>query len=209
MANARIRSRAPSPTDDDDLDALMAGAIGWRGAALVGAALEQAPGSNQALACLNGEPVGYGYCTTGPLAEGGRANARIWVRPDARDRGAGTALWAFVLDAARSAGLPGVHTVADEADAYSLAVAKAHGLFPLGIRRESRLDLGELDDRLVVQAVGRVLAIGIELVGFDGSHDEEHWLALYRDLLPLPLSPDGGADVNILNAVIARPRGTE
>jgi len=81
------------PTGDDDLDTLMTGAISWRGAALVREALAHARGSDNAFACLDEAPVGYGYCTTAPLADGGRANARICVRPDARGRGAGTALW--------------------------------------------------------------------------------------------------------------------
>jgi GNAT superfamily N-acetyltransferase len=159
-------------------------APGWQGVARTRAAIAQASGSDDRLACLDGSPVGYGFCITSPLGEGGRATARVWISPTGRGQGVGSALWNFVLGVARSAGIRGVHTVAHEADAYSLAVALGHGFFTLGVRRESRLELVKLDEALVDSAVAQIQAEGIELVAFDGGGSEA-WSGLYEALLPL------------------------
>jgi GNAT superfamily N-acetyltransferase len=176
-----IEFRRPT---EDRLDELMEGAPGWLSASRTRAAIAQAPGSDDRLAGLDGSPVGYGSCITSPLAEGGRATARVWVSPESREQGVDSALWHFVVGVARNAGVHGVHTVAHEADAYSLAVALDHGFRTLGVRRESRLEPEELPEAIVESAIARVLAEGIELVTFGGG-EADAWVGLYEALLPL------------------------
>jgi GNAT superfamily N-acetyltransferase len=184
--------RAVGP--NDDLDGLLEGTIAWPGADQM-RSLFSAPagGANrQFVAVLDDRLVGYAHCVISPLAEGGRAGVHVWVRPPTRGRGIGSALWSSALDAARAAGLPGAHAIADVNDQRSLEIAAAHGA-TLGARRwESRLDLASLSLPIVETAVGRATAAGVQLVPF--TPDNGLWTQLYDDFLPLHwATPDGSA----------------
>jgi GNAT superfamily N-acetyltransferase len=184
--------RAAGP--NDDLDGLLAGTLAWPGSDQM-RSLFSAPrgGANrQFVAVLDDRLVGYAHCISSPPAEGGRAGVHVWVGPAARGRGIGSALWSSALDAARAAGLPGAHAIADVDDQQSLEIAAAHGA-TLGARRwESRLDLAALSLPVVETAVGRASAAGVQLVPF--TPDNGPWAQLYGDFLPLHwATPDGSA----------------
>jgi GNAT superfamily N-acetyltransferase len=112
------------------------------------------------LAGLDGETVGT--CTTGRLHIHGPDHPRfylgLWVLPDRRGRGAGSALYQTASEAARAAGKSGFQTWVSEDEADGVRFLLARGFTITGRDKVVSLDLRAIDPP------AHRLPAGIELV---------------------------------------------
>ena len=133
---------------DDDLDALHAGWAPWFGEELgrkMFAATPDDVPQRMIVAEVDGEPVGFSLAVGAGIADGHRGLASVFVAPDHRRRGIGTALLDQVRATCSAERVPGIRVQADVDDATSRAVAEAHGFRLHGLHLESELDLTDLD----------------------------------------------------------------
>jgi GNAT superfamily N-acetyltransferase len=137
-----IEVRDAVESDDAALDDLMAGWIGWLGAAFVRERFLIPDIPSLRLVARGADGIAaYGHVFAAPLVRGGRAPVTLFVHPGLRRRGIGTVLWSRLLEEARLHGVSGVMTLADHEDAASLAAATSRGAHDDGLHLESALDL--------------------------------------------------------------------
>jgi len=163
-------------TDDDDLDAINAGDVLWMGAALERSLLASGPPDMKAallIAEIGGQAAGSGMVIAARARAFGYGIGRVYIRPELRRRGGGTALYSAMVDFAAAADLPGLMFSVPDSEPDGLAAAGAWQLTEHGHHIESCLDLSTLDDSMVVACVARAAAAGIELqpVPVDASSD--------------------------------------
>lgn len=200
-------------TDQDDLDALVEGyAFGWQVHwwRQLGRAAGSGPGPDGDdesgdsgedplswyVGLLHGRPVGLMVALVLPIAQGGLAVAGLYVQPDARRRGVGSAL--LRQAELSTAGMPGLQVSYVEGDAEAEASVAAWGLREVARHHESVLDLTEIDRSAFA---AKAAAPGVELASipdFDAL-DGAFWRRLHGFLLArfaeAPDSADGGGEL--------------
>jgi len=169
-------------TDDDDLDAINAGDVLWMGAALERSLVASVPPDVKAallVAEVGGQAAGSGLVIAARARAFGYGIGRVYVRPEFRRSGVGTALYCATVDFAAAAGLPGLMFSVPDSEPDGLAAAGAWQLLEHGHHIESCLDLSTLDVAMVAQCVARAAAAGIALqpLPLDASHDS--WAEAY------------------------------
>lgn len=144
MANPHVQVRPIR--DDDDLDEVHDGDEHWPGAALI---RDLRATSGDAMfafhvAEIDGRLVGYVDGFLPPVDNPTRVgSAGMWVRPDARGWGIGSALLETLLPIAQERGARRLTSHVDSADAASLHWLSARGATTGGTHLESKLELGD------------------------------------------------------------------
>jgi GNAT superfamily N-acetyltransferase len=162
--------------DDDDLDGLHEGDHEWAGAEL--ARNLQATGGDGSLAFevaeQDGRLVGYLDGFLPPDDNPTRSGfAGIWVRPDARGRGIGSALWDVLLPIARARGARRLTAHVDVDDTSSQRFIAARGATTGGTHLESTLKL--TDDLPLVPPPA-----GVSVDSLAAGEDESVWHAAHE-----------------------------
>lgn len=168
---------------DDDLDAINAGDVLWMGAALERRLLTSVPPDVKAallVAEVRGQTAGSCTVIAARARAFGYGIGRVYVRPEFRRRGVGTALYSATVDFAAATGLPGLMFSVPDSEPDGFAAAGAWQLVEHGHHIESCLDLSTLDEAMVAQCVARAAAAGIALQPLppDASHDS--WSEAYE-----------------------------
>lgn len=164
--------------DDDDLDDLHEGNSEWPGAAFArkmtaAAATEDAVIAFQ-VAEHDGRLLGYLDGFLAPHDNPTRAGSGgVWVRPDARGHGVGSALLDALLSSATERGARRLTSRVDSTDLGSIRWLEAHGGTTGGIHLESKLELGD-DLPLFPPPPG----VTVETLRPDA--DEAEWQAAYE-----------------------------
>lgn len=140
------------------------------------------PGGARFLAFLDGRPVGA--ATTGRIYVHEASFERFWlsieVLPEARRRGAGSALWAAASDVAREAGKTGFETHVSEARPDALAFLEHRGFEVIERAKMVRLDLAGMEPPAVAPPPGIAitslaaspdLAVGVHEVALEAYPD--------------------------------------
>jgi GNAT superfamily N-acetyltransferase len=125
------------------------------------------------IAEIGGEPVGYGHFVAIGVFDGHRAPATVFVSPSQRGRGAGSALWAGVLEGCTPDRVRGVMLSLDADDRQSRDIALAHGLRLGGLHIESELDLAAMDLASMEQRATSPAGLTVRPLAPDT--DEETW----------------------------------
>lgn len=166
--------------DDDDLDAINAGCTVWFGGGSVRElmAVQDGPPKAVWVAELDGATAGFGQVVGAGVSDGHRGIVYLWVRPEARRRGVGAALWQAALGVATSDRVRGVMVQADEADTSTVGIAVAHGFTRRGLHLESELDLSGVEELRPRATAHRAEGIELHALPDDG---EQRW----RDFAPV------------------------
>jgi GNAT superfamily N-acetyltransferase len=130
--------------DDDDLDDLHEGDYEWAGAALSRNMKASAGDAMLAfhVAVLDGKPVGYLDAFLPPEDNPTQAGfAGVWVRPDSRGQGVGSALLETLIPIAQDRGARRLTTHVDAKDAASQRWLVARGATTGATHLESKLEL--------------------------------------------------------------------
>jgi GNAT superfamily N-acetyltransferase len=197
--------------DDDDLDAINAGCATWFGAAPVRALMSVPDGAPKEMwvAEVDGAVAGFGQVVGHGVSDGHRGIGFVFVRPELRGRGVGTALWNAVLEVARPDRVPGVMAQTDDTDSTTLEIALAHGFTLRGLHIESVLDLAGVDALAHLATAPR--AAGVVLRPLPDDADENTWRAFAeafnRLAMTAPDYADGAEDmpVETMRAVLVDP----
>ena len=171
---------------DEDLDAVHEGDLLWWGRDFIAERVASIPsGTPYAIlvAELDGRLVGDAFVVGRGVSQGGYAMAGIYVHPQARRRGVGSAMVEALADATSAWGLPGFAGQTHELDAEGLAAAERMGFERMGHHRESVLDLDTLDVEVAEAAAARAAAHGIELRPLPDDADDADWQRLYDEVL--------------------------
>jgi mycothiol synthase len=137
-----MQTRAVRADDGPELDRLMSGFIGWMGSDFMAERFAKVTAPRLRLVAeSDGRIVGYGHVLAAPVVRGARASGVLFVAPDARGQGVGSALWEQLTALVRQAGVGGLLVVADHEDQPTLDLAARHGLVDDGLHLESALDL--------------------------------------------------------------------
>jgi GNAT superfamily N-acetyltransferase len=197
--------------DDDDLDALNAGSVTWFGAAPVRRLMGVPDGIPKEMwvAEADGVPVGFGQAVGHGVNDGHRGIGYVFVRPEHRRRGVGTALWQEVLRVASPDRVPGVMVSVDDDDATTTGIALAHGFVRKGLHLESVLDLSRVDGLGHLAAAPRAPDVAIRLLPERAGEEDwrgfaEVFLRLMRDA---PDNADGAEDMpyETMRAILTEP----
>ena len=197
--------------DDDDLDAINAGCTVWFSGTLLRQmfSVEDAAPKLMMVAERAGEVVGYAHAVGHGVTDGRRGVGYVFVRPEHRRTGVGTALWHRVLEVCTPERVPGVSVQVDDSDVSTRAVATAHGFVPRGLHVESRLDLAGIGDLSYLATAPR--APGIELRPLPEDITEEGWHR-FKELFDRTMAdaPDVAAGAepipyDVLRAVLHEP----
>jgi len=196
---------------DDDLDALHAGLRSWYGQQLIRDMFATAGPAPTAMlvAEIEGVPVGYAHAVGHGFADGRRGLGHVYVVPEHRRRGVGTALWDAVLEVCTPERVPGVMFQTDDADPQVKEIALAHGLVLRGVHQESELDLATVEQHRAL-ATARTGA-DVELRPLPEDCTEEQWHAFQavynRLMLDTPDVADGAEDMpyETLRSVLKEP----
>ncbi|CAN5603337.1 GNAT family N-acetyltransferase [soil metagenome] len=184
--------------DDDDLDAINAGCTVWFSGGRVRELMAVRDGTPKEMwvAELGGETAGFGQVVGAGVTDGHRGIVYVWVRPGARRRGVGTALWRAALDVATSDRVHGVMVQIDEADTTTTGIALAHGLTRRGLHLESELDLSGVEALRPLAVAPRAPGIELHALPDDG---EQRWRdlapVLHRLMADTPDNADGSEDM--------------
>lgn len=181
-------------TDEDDLAVVNAGnPMGWQ--AVWWQELSATMGMRWFIGLVDGVPAGFAVVCPMPIAAGGNGAAIVYVLPEHRRRGLGSALRGEVEEVAR-AQRPGLTYSYVEGDADGEAAARAWGLPVVGRHHESVLDLGA-----VGQAHHRARAnvAGVEIGELPLDMDDAAWRSIHEflqaRLREAPDSADGGGNL--------------
>jgi GNAT superfamily N-acetyltransferase len=196
---------------DDDLDAINAGCPVWFSGDLLRQmfAVEDGTPKLMVVAERAGEVVGYAHAVGHGVTDGRRGLGYVFVRPEHRRTGVGTALWSKVLEVCTPERVPGVSVQVDESDGSTLAVAAARGFVPRGLHVESRLDLAGIGDLSPLATAPR--APGVVLRPLPEDVTEEGWhrfKEVYDRLMADAPDVADGAEVipyDVLRAVLHEP----
>jgi GNAT superfamily N-acetyltransferase len=166
--------------DDDDLDDINDGCTVWFGGGNLRELMAVQDGTPKAMwvAELEGRAVGFGQALGAGVTDGHRGMAYVWVRPESRRRGVGTALWRAALAVATPQRVPGVVVQPDDADATTIGIALGHGATRRGLHLESELDLARAEELRHLVAAPRAPGVELHALPDDG---EQPW----RDFAPV------------------------
>ncbi len=163
--------------DDDDLDDLQEGNVEWSGAGFARKMTAAAAAEDAVLAFHVAEQDGrlLGYLDGFLTGEDNPTHAGfggVWVRPDARGHGVGSALLDALLSTAVQHGAQRLTSRVDSQDHASLRWLKARGGTTGGIHLESKLELG--DDLPLFPPPS-----GVTVETVDADAEESEWQAAY------------------------------
>lgn len=184
--------------DDDDLDAINAGCTVWFGGGQLRELMAVEDGTPKAMwvAELDGVAAGFAQALGAGVSDGHRGIAYVWVRPESRRRGVGTALWRAVLEVAAPDRVPGVMVQPDDKDATTLEVALAHGLTRRGLHLESELDLSRVEELRHLAAAPRAPGVELRPLPDDGEQPWRDFAEVFHRLMrDTPDNADGAEDM--------------
>ena len=171
---------------DEDLDAVHEGDLLWWGRDFIAERVASIPSGVPfavLVADLDGRLVADAFVVGRGVSQGGYAMAGVYVHPQARRRGVGTAMVEALADATAAWGLPGFAGQTHELDADGLAAAERMGFERMGHHRESVLDLDTLDVDAAETAAARAVAAGVELRPLPDDADDADWQLLYDEVV--------------------------
>jgi GNAT superfamily N-acetyltransferase len=171
---------------DEDLDSVHEGDLLWWGRDFVAERVASIPpGVPYAIlvAELEGRLVADSFVVGRGVAQNGYAMGGIYVHPQARRRGVGSAMVDALADATAAWGLPGFAGQTHELDADALAAAERMGFERMGHHRESVLDLDSLDVEAAEAAAARAAGAGVELRPLPDDVDDAYWQQLYDEVV--------------------------
>jgi GNAT superfamily N-acetyltransferase len=195
---------------DEDLDALHEGDLLWWGRDFIAERIASIPsGTPYALlvAELDGRLVADAFAVGRGVAQGGYAIGGVYVHPQARRRGVGSAMVGALADATSAWGLPGFAGQTHELDVDALAAGERMGFERMGHHRESVLDLDSLDVEAAEEAAARAAATGVELRPLPDDADDADWQLLYDEVV-VPTwrdAPDAEGAAELMPLQVFRP----
>jgi GNAT superfamily N-acetyltransferase len=171
---------------DEDLDAVHEGDLLWWGRDFVAERIASIPsGTPYAIlvADLDGRLVADAFVVGRGVAQGGYAMGGVYVHPQARRRGVGSAMVEALADATSAWGLPGFAGQTHELDLDALAAGERMGFERMGHHRESVLDLDSLDVQAAEAAAARAAVGGVQLRPLPDDADDTDWQRLYDEVV--------------------------